>query len=75
VLRWGYKKGREIARRMASYRGEFEPGHPRFPQGSQAATGASTGPVDVSSPDIIYSTEDNQAIDTYHRERGLYILL
>jgi hypothetical protein len=75
VLRWGYKKSREFARRMASYRGEFKPGHPRYPEGSQAATNASTGPVDVSSPDITYSTEDDEAIDTYHRENGVYILL
>jgi len=68
VLRWAYKKGREISRRMASYRGEFEPGHPRYPEGSQAACKASTGPVDASSPDLIYSAEDNVAIDTYHRE-------
>jgi alcohol oxidase len=75
VLRWAYKKGREISRRMASYRGEFEPGHPRYPEGSQAACKASTGPVDASSPDLIYSAEDNVAIDTYHRENSLYTTL
>lgn len=73
VLRWAYKKGREISRRMASYRGEFEPGHPRYPEGSQAACKALTGPVDVNSPEIIYSAEDNEAIDIYHRENSLYI--
>ena len=73
MLRWAYKKEREIARRMASYRGEFEPGHPRFPEGSQAATGAKPGPVDISSPDIVYSAEDNEAIDIHNRESGLYI--
>jgi alcohol oxidase len=55
---------------MATYRGEFEPDHPRFPEGSQAGTRISTGPVDVSSPDIIYSAEDNEAIDIFNRERG-----
>ena len=72
LLRWAYKKGREMARRMASYRGEYEPGHPRFPKGSQAATNASASPVDISFPDIVYSAEDNEAIDTYCRETGLY---
>jgi hypothetical protein len=75
VLRWAYKKSREIARRMACYRGEYVRDHPRFPEGSRAAVGVSTAPVDISSPDIIYSTEDNEAIDRYHRERGPYVLL
>jgi len=76
VLRWAYKKGREIARRMRCYRGEFGPGHPRYPEGSQAAVSkASAGPVDMFSPDITYSTQDDEAIDQYHRETGQYILL
>ena len=58
---------------MASYRGEFGPGHPRFPIGSQAAINLTTAPVDVSSPNIVYSSEDNDAIDTFHREMGMYI--
>jgi alcohol oxidase len=57
---------------MASYRGEFQPGHPRFPIGSQAAINVSTVPVDVSSPNIVYSSEDNEAIDTFHREMGVF---
>ena len=73
MLRWAYKKEREIARRMASYRGEFESGHPSFPEGSQAATGAKPGPVAISSPDIVYSVEDNEAIDNHHRKTGPYI--
>jgi hypothetical protein len=73
VLRWAYKKGREIARRMASYRGEYGPGHPRFPEGSLAASTITTGPVDVSSADITYSAEDNEAIDIHHRETSPYI--
>ena len=72
ILRWAYKKGREMARRMASYRGEYKHGHPRFSEGSQAATNASASPVDISSPDIVYSAEDDEAIDTYCRETGLY---
>jgi alcohol oxidase len=75
VLRWIYKQGREIARRMPFYRGEYIRGHPRFPEGSRPAVGVSTAPVDISSPDITYSTEDNEAIDRHHRERGPYFLL
>jgi alcohol oxidase len=58
---------------MPSFRGEFKPAHPRFPEGSKAAITVSNGPVDVSSPDIVYSPEDNDAVDTFHRESGLYI--
>lgn len=70
VLRWAYKKGREFARRMDSFRGEFELGHPDYPQGSGAATNGLAQPVDISSPDIIYSAEDDKAIDEYHRKSG-----
>ena len=55
---------------MTSYRGEFHPGHPQFPEGSQASARILTGPVDVSSSDIIYSAEDNEAIDIFHRKSG-----
>lgn len=33
---WGYKKARELARRMDLYRGEFFLEHPAFPEGSTA---------------------------------------
>ena len=72
VLRWAYKKSREIARRMLCYRGEFEPGHPRFPEGSQASSKPLTGPTDVFSSDIVYSAEDNEAIDAFHREKSTH---
>ncbi|KAF8343468.1 GMC oxidoreductase-domain-containing protein, partial [Amanita rubescens] len=68
VMRWGYKKCREILRRMKSYRGEYSPVHPKFPAGSAAETKCSEGPVEIDSPDIIYSTEDDEAIDQFHRE-------
>ncbi|KAG6884395.1 hypothetical protein C0993_011591, partial [Termitomyces sp. T159_Od127] len=70
LLRWGYKKGREFARRMQVYRGEFVPDHPNFPEGSLAATGTSLNPVEVSSPDIRYSVEDNMVIDEANRKFG-----
>lgn len=58
---------------MACYRGEVEYRHPQFPEGSQAASRVSAGPVEASAADIIYSAEDNEAIDAFHRKRGLYI--
>ncbi|KAJ7227334.1 GMC oxidoreductase-domain-containing protein [Mycena pura] len=67
VLRWSYKWSREMARRMASYRGEFAPDHPQFPVGSQAACGPADGPVPIMAPDIVYTAEDDEAIDTFHR--------
>jgi len=67
ILRWGYKKGREIARRMPSYRGEYVHGHPLFSNSSPAATARRTGPYDISEPDISYSEDDDLAIDAFHR--------
>ncbi|KAJ6512998.1 GMC oxidoreductase-domain-containing protein [Mycena sanguinolenta] len=67
VLRWAYKWSREMARRMDSYRGEFPPEHPNFAAGSAAACGPADGPVPISAPDIVYSAEDDEAIDQYHR--------
>ncbi|KAF7336802.1 GMC-OxRdtase-N domain-containing protein [Mycena venus] len=67
VLRWAYKWSREMARRMDSYRGEFALEHPQFPPGSAAACVRADGPVPISAPDIVYSAEDDEAIDQYHR--------
>lgn len=64
-----YKKGREFARRMGVYRGEYVEKHPVFPKGSQA-TMKDTAPVDILVPDIVYSAEDDKAIDEYHRKTG-----
>ncbi|KIK41291.1 GMC oxidoreductase [Suillus luteus UH-Slu-Lm8-n1] len=67
-LNFGYKKLREIFRRMPSYRGEVPAGHPSFPEGSAAVCGETCGPVDLNAPDIIYTTEDDEAIDKFHRD-------
>ncbi|KAG2755339.1 GMC oxidoreductase [Suillus brevipes Sb2] len=67
-LDFGYKKTREIFRRMASYRGEVPAGHPDFPEGSAAACREASGPVDLNAPDIVYTAEDDEAIDRFHRE-------
>jgi len=67
TLRWAYKHLREIGRRMEVYRGDLEIGHPTFPEGSQAATKQAGTPVEISAPKIVYSKEDDGAIDAFHR--------
>jgi hypothetical protein len=66
VLRWGYKRSRELARRMRYYRGEFVAKHPTFGEDSQASCKQAM-PVDVTAPDILYTEEDDKAIDAYSR--------
>jgi len=69
-LNFGYKKMRELYRRMPSYRGEIPASHPSFPEGSAAVCGAASGPVDLNAPDIIYTPEDDAAIEKFHRDNG-----
>ncbi len=60
---------------MEAYGGCFGPGHPRFPEGSEAAVDAKAqGPVAVSAPDIKYTDEDDKAIDAHHRLNGKFSL-
>lgn len=73
ILRWAYKKARELARRMASYRGEFKPGHPKFPEGGAVECKPASGPVEGAAADYKYSAEDDKLIDEYHRQNGLFI--
>lgn len=68
VMRWAYKHSRELARRMACYRGEVPSGHPCFPEGSAATVSVSAQPVGSEMSKIIYSPEDNEAIDEYTRQ-------
>lgn len=70
ALRLGYKKSREIARRMGIYRGEFVPGNPTFPAGSDALCKEHSGPIDIAAPDITYSAEDEKVLETYSRNHG-----
>ncbi|KAJ7863554.1 GMC oxidoreductase-domain-containing protein [Mycena leptocephala] len=71
VVRWAYKWSRELARRMESFRGEYAPAHPAFPNGSRAACITKvSGPLDFSAPEIEYSPADDEAIDAYHRARA-----
>ena len=67
VLRWGYKKSREILRRMKVYRGEYSAAHPKFPAGSAAEAKYPDAPVAIDSPDITYTKDDDEAIDKFHR--------
>jgi alcohol oxidase len=67
ILRWAYKRVRELARRMKFFRGELEVGHPQFPAGSAAATGKDKKPVPLDASPIAYTREDDDAIDEYHK--------
>ncbi|KAF7316772.1 GMC-OxRdtase-N domain-containing protein [Mycena chlorophos] len=69
LLRWSYKWTREVARRMDSYRGEFAADHPQFPPSSAAICRNADGPVPISAPDLKYTSEDDAAIDKFHRAR------
>ncbi|KAJ7707067.1 alcohol oxidase [Mycena metata] len=66
ALRWGYKKSREILRRMGAFRGALVPAHPQFAVNS-AAVLKETAPVPLNAPNIVYSAADDAAIDTYIR--------
>ncbi|CCO36551.1 Alcohol oxidase Short=AOX [Rhizoctonia solani AG-1 IB] len=66
---WAYKHAREIVRRLPQYRGEFAALHPKFPEGSEAACVKLDGPPDADSlKDIMYTPEDNKAIEAYLRQ-------
>ncbi|PPR03908.1 hypothetical protein CVT24_008100 [Panaeolus cyanescens] len=52
VMRWGYKKSRELARRMRCYRGEVPAAHPNFNNGSPAAIIENDLPHSTDEPDI-----------------------
>ncbi|KAI1103022.1 GMC oxidoreductase [Jackrogersella minutella] len=67
---WVYKKGREILRRTAIYRGEVADRHPQFPQGSKAAAVEEWDPKAEGGEiqDLEYSPEDDAAIEQFLRE-------
>ena len=70
LLVWGYKRAREQARRMKCYRGEYPPNHPTFPDGSAAICQENSRPVPIDVPDIIYTAEDDKAIQDHVRASG-----
>jgi alcohol oxidase len=55
---------------MKLYRGEFQDYHPKFAADSLAACREQPGPIAVDAPNIEYTTEDDKAIDEYHRQFG-----
>ena len=57
---------------MDFYRGEIQIEHPTFGEGSQAATHASGRPIEISAPKIVYSKEDDEAIDEFYRRTGSF---
>ncbi|KAJ6605452.1 GMC oxidoreductase-domain-containing protein [Mycena vulgaris] len=67
ALRWGYKKGRELIRRLPAFRGTLTPAHPQFFLDSPAAL-TETDPVPMEAPRVIYSAEDDTAIDANLRQ-------
>ncbi|KAJ6590478.1 GMC oxidoreductase-domain-containing protein [Mycena vulgaris] len=67
ALRWGYKKGRELTQRLPAFRGALVPVHPQFAQDSPAAF-TETSPVPLDAPKIVYSAEDDTAIDEAMRQ-------
>ncbi|KAE9398196.1 alcohol oxidase [Gymnopus androsaceus JB14] len=87
ILRWCYKRGRELARRIRSFQRGNPAGNPKFlptaTTSSDAKLDASAasvvpsapGPVNIDAPDIAYSAEDDKAIDNHHRAKGENTLL
>jgi alcohol oxidase len=60
---------------MPLYRGELPEWHPTFPVGSDAASKAANTPVGIDTPKLVYTAEDDAAIDEFHRNRGTVSLL
>ncbi|KAI0066444.1 alcohol oxidase-like protein [Artomyces pyxidatus] len=68
-LMWAYKYTREIARRMPLFRGEYTPLHPKYSQDSPAAILEGVdGPVPADAPLLVYSAEDDAAVEQYVRD-------
>ena len=78
LCRWAYKKTREYARRMQSYRGPTDILHPNFSKDSEAAIRPSgiavpgqtehmDKPVVIGEKDIKWTEEDDKKIDEYMR--------
>ncbi|KAK4699218.1 alcohol oxidase, partial [Phenoliferia sp. Uapishka_3] len=66
---WMYKVLREITRRMPTSRGEFAAIHPKFSETSPArcVSKSATDSV-IGLEDLVYSTEDDKAIEQWLRE-------
>ncbi|KAH9046726.1 alcohol oxidase-like protein [Lactarius hengduanensis] len=67
-LTWVYKFMREIARRMPHFRGEPPMLHPKFaPSGPASVIAHAEGPVPFDAPRIVYSEEDERALEEFAR--------
>ena len=55
---------------MACYRGEYVPNHPQFAASSAALCKGEIRPADISAPDLVYTEEDEKAIEEYTRKFG-----
>ena len=70
-----YKFSREIARRMPHFRGEPPMQHPTFVPGSPASIiEHAKGPVSFDAPRIVYSEDDEHAIEAFARANGTWLL-
>ncbi|TBU37884.1 alcohol oxidase-like protein [Dichomitus squalens] len=70
LMRHMYKVCREYGRRMDSYRGEIAADHPKFAASSAAAVPeAPVRPVSIDAADIVYSAEDERALDDFIRSK------
>jgi len=67
VLRLAYKKSREYSRRMRFYRGDLLSGHPKFAEGAAVACSNESLPADIPAPNLVYTPEDDKALDTFHK--------
>ncbi|KAI0761982.1 alcohol oxidase-like protein [Trametes elegans] len=66
--KWGYKRTREIARRLPSFRGEVRSRHPAFSPASEAAVVERAEPTPLLAPELVYTKEDDEALEAYIRE-------
>ena len=74
-LIWGYKFTREIARRMPHFSGEPPTLHPAFPPGGPASiVPHAEGPIAFDTPRIVYSEEDEDALEAFIRANGALLL-
>jgi alcohol oxidase len=55
---------------MPSYRGEYAPLHPNFPKGSAAACVRLDAPPPADMEDLVYTPEDNAAVEVFVRQRS-----
>lgn len=57
---------------MEFYRGECQARHPTFAGSSQAAIQLVGTPMEISASEMVYSKEDDDAIDEFYRRIGSY---